>query len=261
MTELDEKLEFKDICKPTKPWRMLFTNRLSAVDAKSFCQKLTSKHTVIKDDRANREYTEFIKTALETDKSVAETCNFFNVGNEYGPTFILAQHKDTGPINLHPMKDPYSGDIISFTNWYPGWPNSNFIDKGDYWHTFVYNEGKSRFIHQTNDTACCFSCDGLESNLPIVRMRGLCLNSQFDKNYILAASSKDILFYQGDRHTNITYDKELKIWEITSNRGTQGGYEKEVPARGHSKVCICSDINRLRTLLLGELLKASPWQK
>ena len=57
-------------------------------------------------------------------------------------------------------------------------------------------------------------------------MRGLCAGSHFDRNFVLASSSDDVLFYQGDRYTNITYDRENRLWAIISNRQAGTGLSK-----------------------------------
>ena len=84
----------------------------------------------------------------------------------------------------------------------------------------------------------CFSCDGIGVDLPVLRMRGFCQNSQFDKNYVLAQNSEDILFFQGDRHTNITFNKNRDLWIIVSNRKTEGNMDFEIPVMGYSSVSL-----------------------
>ena len=233
---MQNNFTYKDICKPTRPWRRVFSNKLSAIQAGKLCQKLNATHTVINNKEEDIEYTDFIANTLENNKAVAETCSYVNVGQQYGPTFILAQHKEEGPVETNPVQNPYTGEEIDYVNWYNGWPNSNYIDKGSYWIAFNYNGGDSKFIHFTNNDPLCFTCDGLSSNLPVVRMRGLCKGSQFDRNYVLAQNDEDVLFYQGDRHTNITYDREKSLWRIVSNRKIEGGLEEDFPVYGYSMV-------------------------
>jgi hypothetical protein len=227
---------YKDICKPTRPWRRVFTNKLSAIQAGKLCQKLNATHTVINNKEDDIEYRDFITKTLENNKDVVETCSHANVGNQYGPTFILAQHKAEGEVETNPVQNPYTGVNISYANWYNGWPNSNYIDKDSYWIAFNYNGGDSKFLHFTNSDPLCFTCAGLSNNLPVVRMRGLCKGSQFDRNYVLAQNNEDVLFYQGDRHTNITYNREESLWRIISNRKVEGGPEQDPPVKGYSMV-------------------------
>ena len=200
------------------------------------CQKLNATHTVINTKEEDTEYRDYIQNTLEDNKDVAKTCGYINVGREYGPTFILAQHKDEGAVESNPVKNPYTSKEIYYVNWYYGWPNGNYIDKGGYWIAFVYNGGDNKFIHFSDNVALCFTCDGLGSSLPVVRLRGLCKNSQFDKNYVIAENREDVLFYQGDRHTNITYHQEEQLWYIISNRKVEAGLEKDVTVEGYSLV-------------------------
>ena len=90
---------------------------------------------------------------------------------------------------------------------------------GSYWHFWLYNGGSSRLIHHEEADLACFSCRGQGAAPVILNMRGLCLQSQFDRSqgwktsltnfclrrYVLATSKAELMFYQGDRHTNITY--------------------------------------------------------
>ena len=255
ITSVNNSLSYEDICKPTKPWRKLFTSKLSAVEAKDLCKKMNGKHSVVSNAEESQEYTSFITDVLETNEVVNEGCNYINEGSQYGPSFILAQHKEIGPLETNPVKNPYNGDVITFIDWYNGWPNGNFLDKGSYWMVFKYNDGNSKYIHQINSQPFCFTCDGVGSVLPIVRMRGLCQTSQFDKNYIIAQNSEDVLFYQGDRHTNISFDQDNNRWVMVSNRKIEKGMEEDLPVFGFSKVlkikrCFPIESSIFRTLLM-----------
>ena len=78
-------------------------------------------------------------------------------------------------------RDPYTGEPITFTNWFPGWPDGNWIDRGTYWHVWVYKEGETAFISEFPTTSLCFFCSGLTPQLQVVKLRGLCTESQFDR--------------------------------------------------------------------------------
>ena len=177
MTSVNNSLSYEDICKPTKPWRKLLTSKLSAVEAKDLCKKINGTHSVLRNEEESQEYTNFIQDVLETNEVVNEGCNYVNEGSEYGPTFILAQHKEIGPLETSPVKNPYNGDVINYIDWYNGWPNGNFLDKGSYWMAFKYNDGNSKYIHNINSQPFCCTCDGVGTVLPKVRMRGLCQTS------------------------------------------------------------------------------------
>ena len=86
-----------------------------------------------------------------------------------------------------------------------------------YW---VYNRGESRLVHDSVTKPICFACLGKSPILTTLTLRGLCLDSQFDRNYILATEGADLLFFQGDRHTNITYSNGT--WTMTATRTTMG---------------------------------------
>ena len=201
-----------------------------------FCQKMKATHSVVSNEADFEGYGKFIKKTIEANPLVADQCNWMDVGFDFGPTFLLAQHKSKGPVQTSPVKNPYTGDIITYVNWFDGSPNGNFINKGEYWMAFKYNADGSKFIHASNQRPFCFTCDGNGSVLPVLRMRGLCSGSQFDRNYLLASNNEDALFYQGDRHTNITYDKENRFWVIMSNRKVDGGQGKDKPVKGISMV-------------------------
>ena len=218
VTEVANSLKYRDICKPTGVWRKLFTTKFGAADAKHVCKKMHGKHSVISDAEDDMKYREFINKTLDTNPEIEDDCSYNDVGTHYDPVFILAQHKSEGPVETNPIKNPYTCENITYVKWFPGWPNSNFISKGSYWQAWNYNGGDSKFIHRWNDMPFCFTCDGWETILPILKMRGLCEESQFDKNYVIANNDQSVLFYQGDRHTNITYNKEMGGWLIISNR-------------------------------------------
>ena len=127
---------------------------------------------------------------------------------------MLPQHKNIGKVETSPVKNPYNGEFIHYVNWMDGFPNVNFV-KGKEWLTWVYNNGDPRFIHTSNESTFCYTCDGRTSLLPILKMRGLCEKSQFDKKYVLAYNAEDAMFYQGDRHINITYESVRNSWVIS----------------------------------------------
>ena len=122
-------------------------------------------------------------------------------------------------INRHP-RDFYTNNVIEYTNWKEGSPNGNFVDKDSYWMYWVYNGGESRLVHDSVTKPICFACLGRSPILTTLTLRGLCLDSQFDRNYILATEGADLLFFQGDRHTNITYSNGT--WTMTATRTTMG---------------------------------------
>ena len=242
MTLVENQLTYEDICKPKQSWRRVFTTKLGAAKAKDVCLKMYATHSVISNMEEDLEYREFIKNNIKSNPEIDEECSFLNSGIQYDPVFILAQHKEEGEMETTPVKNPYTGEIISYINWFPGWPNGNFINKGGYWHAWNYNGGDSKFIHQGDDMPFCFSCLGKESIPPILRMRGLCEGSQFDKNYVLAQNTEALIFYQGDRHTNITFNEESEGWKIVSNRRINrirlGADNVDYTVTGFSKVYV-----------------------
>ena len=233
---IENDLKYQEICKPVKPWQKLFTTTLSAMQAKSLCGKLYATHSVVSNEEQDRKYTIFMNNTFKTNPEVEDMCSYVNEGSQYGPAFVLAQHKEKGSLEESPLRNPYSGEVVDYFKWYDGWPNGNFIDKGSYWNVYIYNNGDSRYIHRWNNEPFCFTCEGLDPVLPIVRLRGLCKESQFDKKYIYAQNSDDILFYQGDRHTNITFNKELQQWVMVSNRKSPKDFKTDVPVKGFSSV-------------------------
>ena len=252
VTLVKSGLTITNICKPTISWRKVITVKQSAREAKNLCQKINGSHSVIRDKEEEEDYSEFIKDALAANEEVKESCNYVNEGSQYGPSFVLAQHKQLGPLETSPVRDPYTGDIINYTNWYTGWPNGNFLDKGSYWLVFKYKYGDSSFIHRWDTQPFCFTCDGQDTVVPIVRMRGLCEESQFDKNYILASNHRDVLFYQGDRHTNISYDHHRERWVMVSNRRVEKSFIKDDPVLAYSKV---NKYSRIHVKVLGQPMK------
>lgn len=218
VTEVENILEYKDICKPTVLWRRVFTTKVGAAEAKDVCLKMHATHSVIGTQEEDEKYRTFINNTLTNNPEIEDECSYVDVGTKYDPVFILAQHKTEGRLEDSPVLNPYTGDIITYVDWFPGWPNGNFINKGSYWQAWNYNGGDSKFIHRWSDMPFCFTCDGHQSILPILRMRGLCQESQFDKNYVLAQNHDSVMFYQGDRHTNITYSSKREGWVIISNR-------------------------------------------
>jgi hypothetical protein len=86
------------------------------------------------------------------------------------------------PWFLPPPRDPNTGRVVTFTNWFPGWPDANYIDKGNYWHVgtcshlcfalhcsvcllvhavwqvWVYKGGETGIITEKSSTPLCFSC-------------------------------------------------------------------------------------------------------
>jgi hypothetical protein len=119
--------------------------------------------------------------------------------------------------------------VVTFLNWFPGWPDGNYIDRGKYWHVWVYKTGETGMITEGVNTPICFACSGRTSELQVLRLRGLCEASQFDRTYILAASGPEPLFYQGDRHTNLTYLADRGGWLLTSVRSNKGKTEPLLP--------------------------------
>ena len=120
--------------------------------------------------------------------------------------------------------------VVTFLNWFPGWPDGNYIDRGKYcWHVWVYKTGETGMVTEGANTPICFACSGLTSELQVLRLRGLCEASQFDRTYILAASGPEPLFYQGDRHTNLTYLADRGGWLLTSVRSNKGKTEPLLP--------------------------------
>lgn len=128
-------------------------------------------------------------------------------------------------LDLNDGRDYYTKEIIDYTNWKQGSPNGNFVDKDSYWMYWVFNDGESRLVHDSITKPICFSCLGNSPILTTLSLRGLCLASQFDRNYILATEGPDLLFYQGDRHTNITYSEGR--WRMTATRTKEGSNEAE----------------------------------
>ena len=98
-----------------------------------------------------------------------------------------------------------------------------------YW---VFNEGESRLVHDSATYPICFSCRGKSPILTTLSLRGLCLESQFDRNYILATDDSALLFYQGDRHTNITFSDGR--WRMTATRTREGSNERGTPVSATS---------------------------
>ena len=134
--------------------------------------------------------------------------------------------------NSHHRRDFYTNDVIEYTNWMEGAPNANFVDNGQYWMKWIYKDGASRLMHWDISGPYCFACYGNGPILTKLTLRGLCLDSQFDQNYILAREGPDLLFYQGDRHTNITYSKGT--WRMTASRTTKQSTELEAPVSATS---------------------------
>ena len=52
----------------------------------------------------------------------------------------------------------------------------------------------------------------------MLRVRGQCPESQFDIKFVIASNTREVLFLQGDRHSNITYVRAEQVWVMTSMR-------------------------------------------
>ena len=100
----------------------------------------------------------------------------------------------------------------------------------------------------------------------MLRVRGQCPESQFDIKFVIASNTREVLFLQGDRHSNITYVRAEQVWVMTSMRRMieyeTGGREPGAtqPVRAISKVG-CASLTRnydhmlqakIETLLLGK---------
>ena len=236
VNSLQNNFTYTDICKPTSKWRRVFTTNLRATQTRQLCQKINGTQTVIRNEVDHKKYEAFFAGVFKANPEVESKCDYTDLGSKYGPVFRLAQHKTEGPIESNSVTNPYNGDIIKYVRWLDGFPNANFVNKDSYHWIFTYNGEDSKYIHAYTYTPLCFTCDGVGSLVPVLKMRGLCQGSQFDKNYVLAYNSENILFYQGDRHTNITYNVDKNLWVITSNSRTEGGLQKDKPVKGFSKV-------------------------
>ena len=205
------------------------------------CDKMNGTLAVIPDSDTEKQFTSFLKPIFESNPDVLRICNIDSFETE-GPAMILAQHKTAGRIENSPIRNPYTNDVIEYDNWLPGYPNGNFLDRGEYWHTWIWQNGQSRILHRSDSYPLCFVCNGNGITLPVFRLRGLCQQSQFDRRYVIASNSKDLMFLQGDRHTNITYNRKDKKWVMKSMRKMieyeTGGREPEAtePVVAISKV-------------------------
>ena len=241
VTMITEDADYSNYCKPVKPWRRLFTMKLPVHPAMNMCQKMNGTLAVIPDSETEKQFSEYLVPIFETNPDVLKICNIDSFETD-GPAMILAQHKAIGPVEEAPVKNPYTGEVITYSNWLAGYPNRNFQDKGEYWHTWIWRAGSSRIMHRSNTYSLCFVCDGGSSTVPVLRVRGLCHQSQFDRKFVIASNTREVLFLQGDRHTNITYDREQRMWVMTSMRKMieyeTGGREPEAtqPVRAWSKV-------------------------
>ena len=207
----------------------------------SMCAKMNGTLAVIQDSETEEQFKYYLTPLFESNPEVLRICNIDSFETE-GPAMILAQHKTAGTIEDSPVKNPYTNQVIEYTNWLPGYPNGNFLDRGEFWHTWIWKNGESRILHRSDSYPLCFVCNGKGISLPTFRLRGLCKKSQFDRKYILASNKKDVMFLQGDRHTNITYNRRNKQWVMTSMRKMieyeTGGREPEAtePVIATSKV-------------------------
>ena len=250
MTEDDEDADYSNYCKPVKPWKRLFTMKLAVHPAMNMCQKMNGTLAVISDSETEKEFSHYLVPIFETNPGVLKICNIDSFETD-GPAMILAQHKTLGTVEEAPVRNPYTGEVITYENWLSGYPNRNFQDKGEYWHTWIWRAGASRIMHRSNTYSLCFVCDGGGSTVPVLRVRGLCQKSQFDRKFVIASNTREVLFLQGDRHTNITYDRVEKKWVMTSMRKMieyeTGGRDHEAtqPVRATSKA-------KIETLLLGK---------
>ena len=196
---------------------------------------------VIEDAQMENELSGYLIHLFKSNPEVFSFCNI-DLFELTGFAIILAQHKTVGPVEEAPVRNPYTGKVINYENWIPGYPNGNFQDRGEYWQTWVWTEIGGRFHHKTKTHPFCFVCEGMSSTKPVLRVRGLCKDSQFDRKFVISSHIKEVFFLQGDRHTNITYDRKQKMWVMISMRRIKeyetGGREPEAtqPVRAWSKV-------------------------
>jgi hypothetical protein len=104
--------------------------------ARTTCRKLGGTLGLVRSAAENMALAAFMGDLLAASPQLEETCSFYEMlgGIQYGPSLLLAQHKEEGPVAESPVRDPYTGQEVAFLNWFPGWPDANYIDKGTYWH-------------------------------------------------------------------------------------------------------------------------------
>ena len=61
-----------------------------------FCQKMKATHSVISAEADFEDYGKFIKKTIEANPLVADQCNVWLTGFDFGPNFLLAQPKSKG---------------------------------------------------------------------------------------------------------------------------------------------------------------------
>ena len=224
VTRLADIVDYGQVCPPTQPWQRIIPVPMDYHQATSTCKKLGASLGVVRDSGENSQLAALMATQLAASPQVEGKCSHYEMlgGIQYGPSLLLAQHKGKGPVEESPVRDPYTGQDVTFTNWFPGWPDANYVDKGNYWHVWVYKAGETGMITEWGTVPICFSCRGATNQLQLLRLRGLCRESQFDRTYILAATREEPLFFQGDRHTNLTYSQARGGWLLTAVRSSKG---------------------------------------
>ena len=77
--------------------------------AMDICHKMNGTLTVIGNAKENDEYSQYFSMTLKNIPQVESNCHVTVYGSDFGPLFMLAQHKNIGNVETSPVKNPYNG--------------------------------------------------------------------------------------------------------------------------------------------------------
>jgi hypothetical protein len=220
---------YSSICKRTENWEMLFTHttyqplfQQTGVQPtiaqlqhnKLFCATMKAKQVVLPTRESHQRFKDFLDETFSKSTATKDRC--LTVKNSDGTVDGLFQVAHTkGPGNV-PYKDEYSGELLNMTSdmWHlPQSPNAiwpNFYNS--VWLMWWYSTTK--FSDRQIGEPYCQKCEGENILVPLVKVRGLCEKSVFDKQYRVGDDNTQGVYFQGERGTNITTKmKKLGVWE------------------------------------------------
>ena len=148
----------------------------------------------------------FLDDTFAKSTATKEQC-LNNKTGAWDGVFQVAHKKDFGHV---PYQNEYTGEVLNMTD--DMWqipPSANTIWENPYynfWLSWRYSNFKfqERGPGVGTHTAKCSKCEGESITLPLVRLRGLCVKSKFDKKYSFGDDNVQGIYFQGERGTNIT---------------------------------------------------------
>ena len=209
-----ERLENKtleDLCKPTEVRKELFNGKKELKEAIKFCNLLGDKLPIVEDLEEYNNLTELMKSNWMAYPKNKKKCK-----NQV----MLPQQKSEDDTSPTPYIEPYNKSEVAFTNWAKSQPTQLCTDQGFYGLALNVNPTKKQdngyYCFPQDRKKMCFVCESVSPLPKLFSFRGLCTTSQFNQKYALMQAPDGSHYYQGDSHANITFDKSLNTWVISS---------------------------------------------